>query len=88
MSRSCVTIIYFLYTYPHTGNQSATSPAFVVNGVSFAPPPVPVLLQILSGVKKASELLPAGSVYALKPNKSVELTIPAGVIGGPVSTLR
>jgi hypothetical protein len=44
-----------------------------------------VLLQILSGAKKASDLLPAGSVYALEPNKSVELTIPGGVIGGPVS---
>jgi hypothetical protein len=43
-----------------------------------------VLLQILSGTKNASDLLPAGSVYGLEPNKSVELTIPGGAIGGPV----
>ena len=48
-------------------------------------PTVPVLLQILSGEKNASDLLPAGSIYPLEPNKSVELTIPGGVIGGPVS---
>ena len=52
------------------------------------PPPVPVLLQIMSGAKNASDLLPAGSIYGLGANKSVELTIPAGAVGGPVSTLR
>ncbi|KAI0000120.1 laccase [Russula compacta] len=54
---------------------------FTVNGVSFEPPTVPVLLQILSGAKNASDLLPAGSIYGLAPNKSVELTIPGGVLG-------
>jgi iron transport multicopper oxidase len=44
-----------------------------------------VLLQILSGTKKATDLLPKGSVYGLEPNKSVELTIPGGAVGGPVS---
>jgi len=58
-----------------------------MNGVSFVSPTVPVLLQILSGAKHASDLLPAGSVYGLEPNKSVELTIPGGAIGGPVSIL-
>ncbi|KAN0113960.1 laccase [Russula decolorans] len=57
--------------------------AFQVNGVSFEPPSVPVLLQILSGAKNASDLLPAGSIYGLDPNKSVELTIPGGAVGGP-----
>ncbi|KAH9963956.1 laccase [Lactifluus volemus] len=38
---------------------------------------------ILSGAKKASDLLPAGSIYGLEANKSVELTIPGGAIGGP-----
>jgi len=57
--------------------------AFLVNGVSFEPPSVPVLLQILSGAKNASDLLPAGSIYGLEPNKSVELTIPGGAVGGP-----
>ncbi|KAH9057167.1 laccase [Lactarius vividus] len=56
---------------------------FTVNGVPFDPPTVPVLLQILSGAKNASQLLPAGSIYGLAPNKSVELTIPGGVVGGP-----
>ncbi|KAI0000121.1 laccase [Russula compacta] len=58
-----------------------TTLQFTVNGVSFAPPTVPVLLQILSGAKNASDLLPAGSIYGLAPNKSVELTIPGGVLG-------
>jgi iron transport multicopper oxidase len=57
--------------------------AFLMNGVNFEAPSVPVLLQILSGAKKASDLLPAGSVYGLERNKSVELTIPGGAIGGP-----
>ncbi|KAH9074384.1 laccase [Lactarius deliciosus] len=56
---------------------------FTVNGVPFQAPTVPVLLQILSGAKNASQLLPAGSIYGLAPNKSVELTIPGGAVGGP-----
>jgi iron transport multicopper oxidase len=52
------------------------------------PPPIPVLLQIMSGAKNVSDLVPAGSIYGLEANKSVELTIPAGAIGGPVSILR
>ena len=47
-----------------------------------------MLLQILSGVANASDLLPAGSVYGLDRNKSVELTIPGGAVGGPVSIHR
>jgi len=35
------------------------------------------------GTKNASDLLPKGSVYGLEPNKSVELTIPGGAVGGP-----
>ncbi|KAH9074385.1 laccase [Lactarius deliciosus] len=56
---------------------------FTVNGAPFEPPTVPVLLQILSGAKSASQLLPAKSIYSLAPNKSVELTIPGGAVGGP-----
>jgi hypothetical protein len=33
----------------------------------------------------ASDLLPAGSIYGLEANKSVELTIPALALAGPVS---
>ena len=73
------------YIYPHAGNQNSAGTAFQVNGVSFEPPSVPVLLQILSGAQNASDLLPAGSIYGLDPNKSVELTIPGGAVGGPVS---
>lgn len=59
-----------------------------VNNVSFVPPSVPVLLQILSGNTKATELLPKGSVYSLPPNKVIELAIPGhGIIGSPVSNI-
>jgi iron transport multicopper oxidase len=78
------TVIQSLYTDPHTESQNDARTAFLVNGVSFVPPTVPVLLQILSGARNASQLVPAGSIYGLDLNKSVELTIPAGVIGGPV----
>jgi iron transport multicopper oxidase len=61
---------------------------FSINGVPFQSPTVPVLLQILSGAKKASDLLPAGSIYGLHRNRSVELTIPGGATGGPVSVQR
>ncbi|KAH9175537.1 laccase 2 precursor [Lactarius sanguifluus] len=56
---------------------------FDINGFPFEPPTVPVLLQILSGAKNASDLLPAGSIYGLEANKSVEITIPGGSTGGP-----
>jgi len=58
---------------------------FSINGAVFNPPTVPVLLQILSGAHSAQDLLPPGSVYMLLPNKVVEVSIPAGAIGGPVS---
>ena len=48
---------------------------------------MPVLLQILSGAKKVTDLLPKGSIYELAPYKSVELVIPGGAIGGGVSLL-
>jgi len=60
---------------------------FTVNGATFAPPTLPVLLQILSGVHTAQDLLPAGSVYVLPPNKVIELSIPGGSPGSPVSDL-
>ncbi|KAI0281106.1 Cupredoxin [Russula aff. rugulosa BPL654] len=64
-----------------TRNTNPIAPGFLINGASFQAPPVPVLLQILSGAKNASDLVPAGSIYGLGPNKSVELTIPAVVLG-------
>jgi iron transport multicopper oxidase len=57
---------------------------FSVNGASFTPPTVPVLLQILSGAKTAQDLLPAGSVYVLPPNAVVELSILGNTPAGPV----
>ncbi|KAI0072148.1 laccase [Panus rudis PR-1116 ss-1] len=56
---------------------------FTVDGVSYTPPSVPVLLQILSGKRTAHDLLPDGSVISLPSNAVVELTMPAGVVGGP-----
>lgn len=56
---------------------------FTVNGATFDPPTLPVLLQILSGVHTAQDLLPSGSVYVLPPNKVIELSIPGGSIGSP-----
>lgn len=50
-----------------------TTLRFTVNGASFVPPTVPVLLQILSGAQTAQDLLPPGSVYTLPPNKSIEI---------------
>jgi len=57
-------------------------PRFFINGVAFESPDVPVLLQILNGAN-ASELVPNGSIYPLGQNQSVEISIPAGVPGGP-----
>jgi iron transport multicopper oxidase len=65
---------------------NATTTTFFINGATFATPTVPVLLQILSGAKTAQELLPAGSVYVLPRNKSVEVSIPGGAAGSPVSS--
>lgn len=57
---------------------------FKVNGATFDEPTVPVLLQILSGTPPAS-LLPAGSVYTLPPNKVIQISMPGGSTGSPVS---
>jgi len=56
-----------------------------MNNASFVGPDVPILLQILSGQHNAADLLPKGSIYPVAANKSVEISIPAGVRGGPVS---
>ncbi|KAF8901934.1 Cupredoxin [Gymnopilus junonius] len=64
-------------------NLTANNDGFLVNGRNFSAPPVPVLLQLLSGAHAAQDLLPKGDVYTLPPNKVVEVTIPGGVVGGP-----
>ena len=58
---------------------------FTVNNATFIPPSVPVLLQIISGASTPQELLPSGSVYVLPPNKVIEISIPGGSPGSPVS---
>nr|ACZ58366.1 laccase 2 [uncultured Lentinus] len=50
---------------------------FFINGASFVPPTVPVLLQIMSGASTAQDLLPSGSVYPLPSNATIELSFPA-----------
>jgi iron transport multicopper oxidase len=48
---------------------------FAVNGVSFLPPSVPALLQILSGTRDPKEILPEGSVFPLGTGV-VEMSMP------------
>lgn len=68
---------------------NANVPEYLINNATWAAPPTPVLLQILSGKTAAQDLLPTGSVYTLPPNKVIEISIPPGnAIGSPVSTLR
>ncbi|KAM6492570.1 laccase, multicopper oxidase [Amanita muscaria] len=62
---------------------NTTESKYRVNGATFDPPTVPVLLQILSGARTAQELLPAGSIYVLPRNKSVEVSMPGGGAGSP-----
>ncbi|KAI5120428.1 hypothetical protein M0805_009890 [Coniferiporia weirii] len=55
---------------------NSTTGEHTVNGVSWASPSVPVLLQILSGTTDASDLLPADSIYALPGNSTIEISFP------------
>ena len=52
-----------------------------MNGVTYDPPSVPTLLQILNG---NMGLLPNGTTYFLPRNKTIELSIPSGASGGEV----
>ena len=65
-----------------------SSGLFSFNNVSYASPSVPVLLQILSGARHPSQLLPNGSVYVLPLNNVIEINFPTPTValGGPVST--
>ena len=64
-------------------SQNGSAGIFSINGATFVPPTVPVLLQILSGASSAQDLLPTGSVYTLPGNSVIEISLPGGVIGGP-----
>ncbi|TFK54463.1 laccase [Heliocybe sulcata] len=54
----------------------ANGAQFTMNDVSYTNPPMPVLLQIMSGAKTAQELMPKGSVYTLPKNQVIELSFP------------
>ncbi|KAK7029545.1 laccase, multicopper oxidase, benzenediol:oxygen oxidorectuctase [Paramarasmius palmivorus] len=54
---------------------------FYHDGVTYIPPPVPVLLQVLSGAQTADSLLPKGSVFPLPANSVIELSMPGGLLG-------
>jgi iron transport multicopper oxidase len=56
---------------------------FAINGASFIPPEVPVLLQILSGAQTAQALLPPGDVFTIPHNAVIEVSIPGGAPGSP-----
>ncbi|KAF7319806.1 Laccase G [Mycena kentingensis (nom. inval.)] len=60
-----------------------TTFTFQINGVTYTPPTVPVLLQILSGAQSATDLLPSGSVFTVPANSVVELSIAGGSAGAP-----
>lgn len=62
---------------------------FLINGATFTPPEsLPVLLQIISKTTPPQDLLPKGSVYALPRDKVIELTLPGGSPGSPVSQVQ
>lgn len=59
---------------------------FLVNGVQYTSPSIPVLLQLLNGGISASEMAPNGSIYSLPRNKVVEISWnPDNSPGRPVS---
>ncbi|RDB27747.1 Laccase-2 [Hypsizygus marmoreus] len=68
---------------PFNLNITFSQAKFAINGATFVPPTVPVLLQILSGARTAQDLLPPGSVFVLPPNQVVEISIPGGSAGSP-----
>ncbi|KAI3607117.1 laccase [Moniliophthora roreri] len=61
---------------------STSSDHFAINDVEYVSPPLPVLLQVLSGAQKPGNLLPAGSVYELPANSSIEISITGGGVKG------
>ncbi|KAH8822366.1 laccase [Flagelloscypha sp. PMI_526] len=59
---------------------------FTIDGVSFTPPTIPVLTQILSGATTAQQLLPAGSFIEISQGDIVEINLPVtnvAAVGGP-----
>ncbi|KAG2127639.1 laccase [Suillus bovinus] len=54
--------------------QNETSFNFLVNGVQYTSPSIPVLLQLLNGDVSTSEMAPSGSIYFLPRNKVIEIS--------------
>nr|AIZ72726.1 laccase G [Trametes hirsuta] len=69
--------------YAMSLNFSFNGSNFFINGATFVPPTVPVLLQILSGAQSASSLLPSGSVYSLPSNSTIEIAFPITATNAP-----
>jgi len=65
------------------GVTSNTTLPITLNGVSYAPPDTPTLLQILSGASGIAALANQGSVYTLPPNKVIELSFPTEFLTTP-----
>ncbi|EIN05347.1 laccase [Punctularia strigosozonata HHB-11173 SS5] len=59
------------------------APNFTINNVSFIPPNVPVLLQILNGAQAASDLMPKGSIIELPAGKTVQISLPVDTTSAP-----
>ncbi|VDC03558.1 unnamed protein product [Peniophora sp. CBMAI 1063] len=64
-------------------NNTANTGTFFINGTSFVPPKIPVLLQLLAGNTTTQDLIPKGSIYTLEPNTTIDLVVPGGSLGGP-----
>jgi iron transport multicopper oxidase len=65
---------------------NATKFDFLINGVYYTSPSIPVLLQILSGAITAANFAPNGTVYTLPRNKVIEITFNTDILAGdPVS---
>jgi iron transport multicopper oxidase len=52
---------------------------YTINGATFKPPSLPVLLQILSRSQDPTNLLPSGSVIPLERGKVVEISLPGAI---------
>ncbi|KAL0572350.1 laccase, multicopper oxidase, benzenediol:oxygen oxidorectuctase [Marasmius crinis-equi] len=65
----------------HLNFQFGSTGTFTLNGNTFTPPTVPVLLQILSGAQTPESLLPEGFVLPLPGDSTVELSFTGGLLG-------
>ena len=66
---------------------NVTALEYTINNASFSPPTLPVLLQIINGAMTPQQILPPGAVYVLPHNKVIEISMPGGSPGSPVSNI-